>query len=60
MHILQLKVQQLLGSYVGPRPPAYRVFYLQTKPNEEIRPLIFSHQEKEKCICQKWPESLHI
>ena len=26
--------------------------YLQTKPNEQIRPLIFSDKEKENCICQ--------
>ena len=36
---------------VGPRPLAYRVIHLQTKPYEQIRPLIFSYKEK-NCICQ--------
>ena len=46
MDIRQLKMQQLMGPKVGPRPLAYRVMYLQTKPNEQLKPLIFSHKEK--------------
>ena len=45
-----LKVQQLLGPAQGPRPLAYGVLYLQTKPNEQIKPFIFSDKEKENCI----------
>ena len=52
MHIWQLKVQQLLGPYFSPRPLAYRAMYLQIKPSEQIRPLIFSEKVKETCICQ--------
>ena len=38
MHIWQLKV----------RRPAYKVMYLQTKPNEEIKdPWFFSYEEKQ-------------
>ena len=36
---------------------AYRVMYLQTKPNEQLKPMIFSDKENESCIYQKWPES---
>ena len=32
IHILQLKMQQLLGPQVGPWPLVYRLMYLQTKP----------------------------
>ena len=32
IYILKLKMQQLLGSQVGPRPLVYRVMYLQAKP----------------------------
>ena len=53
MHISWLKVQQLL-------PLANRVLYLQTKPNEQIIPLIFSDKDKEYCICHKWPEPFII
>ena len=36
---------------MGPRPPAYRVMYLQTNLNEQIRPFIVSDKEKENYIC---------
>ena len=44
MHFWQLKMQQL--------PPAYTVMYLQTKPNEQLKPMIFSDKENESCIYQ--------
>ena len=31
----------------GSRPLAYRVMYLQTKPSEQLKPLIFSEKENE-------------
>ena len=38
------------SSTASPRPPAYRVMYLQTKP-DELKPLIFSDKENRNCIC---------
>ena len=52
MHIWQWKVQQLLGPWADPKPPAYTVMYLQTKPNEQLKPLIFSDKENGNCFCQ--------
>ena len=44
---------------LSPRPLAYRLMYLQTKQNEQIRPLIFSDKEKEYCICQNGQNLLY-
>ena len=33
---------------MGPRPLAYTVMYLQTKPNEQLKPMIFSDKERIK------------
>ena len=32
IHVLKLKMQQLLGPQVGPLPLVYRLIYLQTEP----------------------------
>ena len=40
------------GPKCDPRPQAYRVMFLQTKVNEQIRPLIVSDKEMENYICQ--------
>ena len=32
IHVLKLKMQQLLGSQVSPLPLVYRLIYLQTEP----------------------------
>ena len=49
---LTLKSMTASGVLSGPRPPTYKVMYLQTKINEQLRPLIVSDKEKENYICQ--------
>ena len=34
--------------------------YLQTKPNEQLKPLIFSHKENGNCICQNGQGHIEI
>ena len=45
------------GALSRPQTPAYWVMFLQTKVNEQIRPLIVSDKEKENYICQMCSES---
>ena len=49
---LTIKSVTASGTLSGSQTLAYRVMYLETKVNEQIRCLTVSNKEKENCICQ--------
>ena len=56
---LTFKSATASGALSRPQTPSL-VMYLQTKPNEQIKPLIFSHKENENCICQNGQGHIEI
>ena len=52
MHIWQIESATASQALSRAQTPAYLLIYLQTKRNEQIRPLMFSDKEKENCIYQ--------
>ena len=50
---LTVKSSTASGALRGSQTQVYRIIYLQIKPNEQIRPLIFSDKEKEKLHSSK-------
>ena len=54
-----VKSSSASGALAGPRPPAYIVMHLQTKPNEEIKTFDFSQMKKRKITFIKMIRIFH-
>ena len=57
---LTVKGSPTSGALSRHRPPAYKVMYLQTKPNEEIKTLDFLRWRKGKLHLSRWSESFML
>ena len=57
---LTVKGSPASGALSGPQTPAYKVMYLQTKPNEEIKTPDFFIWRKAKLHLSRWSESFML